>query len=334
MIIKMTAHKSTVNKIMHYANDKAIEKDTYNMNSLYTDSLDKKINEMKELQKSTTKDSRKYYHLIISPEQNEMDKEKLLSYIRELLETKFENCQATISIHNDKPNRLDGHVILNAYKIDGKKIDIKNNEYDKIKTYAQETLAKKYGYQVIEKEQRKYNHKRKTQEEYGLEKRGKQTQTDYIKKTIKEVLRKDNVIDKESFIKELSKYDIAVEQYKGKTQYKTKELKYFISESKLGNSYGMKNITEIMKNKIKLKQEIEKPILDPKDIKNELNDKESIKELKELLKTKGKSIPQKELNKISQIITKGITPVKALSLIKYIKQFLEAQERQNSHERT
>ena len=49
--MKMTAHKGTINKIMHYTNDKAIETDTFNMISLYNDSIENKIDEMKELAK-------------------------------------------------------------------------------------------------------------------------------------------------------------------------------------------------------------------------------------------------------------------------------------------
>lgn len=250
--MKLTSHKSNINKVMHYCNDKAIANDTFNMFSYGTDTTNDKINEMQDLASNNVYNSRKYYHLILSPSEKENEPQQLLNYARELLTDKFENCQASISIHNDN-GRNHCHIILNATKIDGYKIDIRKDEYNKIKEYAQVELAQKYNYEPTKTNNKSTNDKKKM--------------IDYQPHSQREIIKNSflNCYNQVSSIEELknklkNEYHIEIQEYqtkdnKTKFSYKSEFFKSGISEDKLGQNFSREMISRVYELKKKKQQE-------------------------------------------------------------------------------
>lgn len=249
MILKMSNHKSRINKIMHYANDKAILNDTYNMECLYSDNTNDKIREMEDMQQAYLQDydSRKYYHLILSPKanENENNPETLRQMARELLDKHFSNCQATISIHNDKDNgnKLDCHIILNASQINGYKIDMKIKQYDIMKEYAQVELAKQYNYEPTPTKNERTNQTKKMID-YAFEKQGKKTNRQIIQDTFNDTITQTKSFNE--LQEKLKEKNIEIATYTTKDN----QIKYTykingssgISEDKLGQNFSREMI--------------------------------------------------------------------------------------------
>lgn len=369
MIMKMTSHKASINKIMHYCNDKAILNDTYNMNCIYNDTTKNKINEMKELQHDNEYKTRKYYHLILSPEEKNIDKDNLLNYGRELLEEKFKDCQATLSVHNDN-GRNHLHIILNAYKLDGYKIDIRQNEYSKIKEFAQVKLATKYNFMTTTTKNEKSNDIKK--------------QIDYHKSSQREIVKNSylNSYKECSTIEELKEklkknYHIEIQEYKTKDNqikfsFKSDFFKSGISEDKLGANFSREMIMKVYAKKQEKKKEnniipkeekqqapkedIFAQLLRDADTRKAKEDKE--KALKEFEKEKYKIYSDtwdkieesplkkntkeelfdnlnkiyKNKNKEPQLIIKDLKDF-AKAIINIIKDFIREQENQNTYSR-
>lgn len=307
MILKMSNHKSRINKIMHYANDKAILNDTYNMECLYSDNTNDKIREMEDMQQAYLQDydSRKYYHLILSPKanENENNPETLRQMARELLDKHFNNCQATISIHNDKENgnKLDCHIILNASQINGYKIDMNIKQYDTMKEYAQVELAKQYNYEPTLTKNERTNQTKKMID-YAFEKQGKKTNRQIIQDTFDSVIMKTNSF--EELQKELKKHNIEIGTYKTKDN----ETKYTyklngssgISEDKLGANFSRQMINNFYEMKKEKQQE--QPILSQPKVQDTTQQQNDI--FNQLLRDADKREDKKKNEKLEKDIYK------------------------------
>ena len=319
MLMKLTSHKSNINKAMHYCNDKAIANDTFNMFSYGTDTTNDKINEMQELANNNVYDSRKYYHLILSPTEKENEPQQLLDYARELLNNKFNNCQATISIHNDN-GRNHCHIILNATKIDGYKIDIRNKEYDTIKEYAQVELAKKYNYEPTKTKNERTNDKKKM--------------IDYQKHSQREIIKNSflNCYNQVSSIEELKEklkkeYHIEIQEYKTKDNitkfsYKSDFFKSGISEDKLGQNFSREMISRVYEMKKEKQQENiqahqeQKPQETKQDIFDILNRQAEEREERKIKEEKEKKLKELTDKLYKQLKDNGLDTKDNIKLIK------------------
>lgn len=322
MIMKLKAYKARPNRILHYANDKALINDTYNMLCFNTDSTKEKIKEFNNLLEDTNENSRKYYHLIIAPEEKQKDisPQQLLDYGKQLLNDKFENCQATLSIHNDKKDRYDLHIILNARKIDGYKIDIRNKEYDTIKEYAQVKLAKQYNFAPTKTKNERTNDKKKM--------------IDYQKHSQREIIKNSflNCYNQVSSIEELKKklkqdYNIEIQEYKTKDNitkfsYKSDFFKSGISEDKLGQNFSREMISRVYEMKKEKQQENiqahqeQKPQETKQDIFEILNQQADKRREKKIEEEKEKQLKELTDKLYKQLKDNGLDTKDNIKLIK------------------
>ena len=269
--------------LIKYCCDKAIDVDTYNMFTSGENGNQKEIyleynREFRELQKENGKcesyKSRKAYHFVISPEEENVKPEILKQLARDYLEKFYPNGQAIISIHNDN-GRNHCHIVLNAVQTDLKKIDYGfgeserkhiNGNYLAQAKYVEEDLSKKYNLSITTEKQRKYKKPdvRNNHIDYQYElHREKPTDKTFIQDNIYEILYKNNEkfenLDKlNERIKPLNIEIVKYTTDDNKEQYryiKTDTGRKF-SGTTLGNIFEKNEIDKILNNE--LTEEIEK----------------------------------------------------------------------------
>ncbi|MDO5850573.1 MAG: relaxase/mobilization nuclease domain-containing protein [Methanobacteriaceae archaeon] len=179
---------------LHYANDKAILNDTYNMVCTGSSSIEEKIQEfawLASFNEHMGEGYRQAYQHIISPTEQYTEPEKLIRFGREFLDKEYPNCQATLSVHNDnKSRRYHLHIIMNAVRTDFYKINVKKKESVRKAYYLVHDLAKQYGLDPATKELlEKRSEDKKKQVDYGCEKNGRKSIRVELKEIVNECLR-------------------------------------------------------------------------------------------------------------------------------------------------
>ena len=295
MFYQITNSKASPSKALHYCNDKAIVNDTFNMLCDGKDSTEEKIKEFELLASNNDNmeyNNRKYYHIKISPQEKDIDFNKLLDYGKEFLQEKYNNCQATLSIHTDN-GRHHLHIIMNAVQLDFYKIQ--DNEKERIdkQVYATDTLAKKYNMQptTLQEYFTPSNEKRKLID-FALDKENKKSDREQLKDFIYNAMKNTNTI--EDFKEQLKSNGITVNEKKRHGQL---DFKYVYNDRhytchSLGENYGRNYFLQVIEKK-KEQQQAPTPQPQPSNdidnlIKQYANDydieKEKKKKLKELEK--------------------------------------------------
>lgn len=252
MFYKISNSKASPSKALHYCNDKAICNDTFNMFCDGKDSTEDKIKEFETLASNNDNmeyNNRKYYHIKISPQENDIDIKTLIDYGKDFLQEKYNNCQATLSIHNDN-GRNHLHIILNAVQLDFKKIqDNERDRFDK-QVFAMDTLAKKYNMQPTTLEEYMTPSKdRKLQIDFAKDKQGKQSDREQLKDIIYNAMAHNNNI--KDFENELKQNGIEIIncKKKGKEEYKYIYNNRHYTTHSLGENYGRQYFIQVIEKK-------------------------------------------------------------------------------------
>lgn len=273
-ILKKEYSKVKQNGALHYAIDKAIYTDTFNMSICESenpkdDKIAKLVNrEMKELQELHGIDynNRKYYHFTISPEEENVNIETLNNMAKDFLQEFFPNGQASISIHNDN-GRNHCHIILNSVMLNNRMIEYNNKQYDEIKTFIQEDLAEKYNLKQTTKEDRQNRSQSIINDKIdkARNKKGSDSEKSIIQEKIYNILENENITSFEDFKEKAKENGIEIETYKAKNDeiklsYKTENLKYGVGQDKLGTYFEYRAINQLIQDNEKKKEQNIAPI--------------------------------------------------------------------------
>lgn len=165
---------------------------------------------------------RKYYHFKLSPDPTDYVTAAQCHVLAEQLAEKlFKNHECVISTHTDTPI-IHAHIIINAVNYEtGKKLDIRNHAYGKMKDLAN-TLGAEQGMSVI-----------------NFRKRGERLQTPQAMQDLQDVLEeaKHMTTNMTDFKAHLRKYGVIVRETKNTISYLHPQRKKPIRGERLGAQY-------------------------------------------------------------------------------------------------
>lgn len=278
--------------LIKYCCEKAINIDTYNMFNSGENGQEKNVyleynREFRELQKENghceSYNSRKAYHFVISPQEENVNPDTLNKIAREYLEKFYPNGQAIISIHNDN-GRNHCHIVLNAVQTDLKKIDYgfgeterkhKNGNYLAQAKYVEETLSKKYNLAITTEKDRQYKNQDVNNNhidyQYTLH-RENPTDKTYIQDNIYKILYQDN--EKCDNLKQLNNKlkSLNIEIVEYKTDKGEQEYRYIKTDT--GRKFSGTTLGNIFK-----KNEIDRFL--SQEIENNIENVSNIPDIKE-----------------------------------------------------